>query len=120
MASLTASSTAVSKPRRARLEPTSTSPSHVVSTTVVTSSPGSALVTDARYEPSTTLRRIIGGPPRGAPSCTSWPQRGSSGGSSPAVSASRRLHPPAARTTPPAGSPPPPPGPPPPPPPPPP
>ena len=33
-------STAVSKPRRARLEPTSTSPSHVVSSTVVTWRPG--------------------------------------------------------------------------------
>ena len=39
IASLTAASTDVSKPRRSRDEPTSTSPSHVVSTTVLTSSP---------------------------------------------------------------------------------
>jgi len=48
MASPTPSSTLVSKPRRSREEPTSTSPSKVVSTTVETCSPLPALVTDAR------------------------------------------------------------------------
>jgi hypothetical protein len=55
MPSLTAGSTDRSNPRRSRLDPTSTSPSHVVSTTVVTSSPAPALATDAMYAASTTL-----------------------------------------------------------------
>ena len=89
----------VSKPRRSREEPTSTSPSHVVSTH------GGDLQAAARRsppspgsEPSTTLWRIRRGSGAGCRR-TSWPLRGSSGSARPAPSASARLQGPAARTT---------------------
>ena len=66
------------------------------------SRPASALATDARYEPSTTLRRISGGSRGAASAGRAGPSAARAAASRPALPASRRLQAPAASTTAPA------------------
>ena len=89
---------AVSNPRRSREEPTSTSPSHVVSTTVESSRPGAGA---RRPSAGRSRRRPCGGPGRARArrAARAGPCAARAAAAAPADAASAALHGPAAITT---------------------